>query len=540
MSELPSSWAWSTIGELTTYIQRGKSPKYTDHSTLPIINQKCIRWNQLELEHLKFIHPDQFDAWDQARFITPGDILWNSTGTGTVGRVYLVAPQDCLPPKVVDTHVTIVRSAPSIDHRYLFNWIKGPAVQDRIVEMCDGTTNQIELSRTAIAETRVPVAPALEQLRIADQLDTLLARANACNDRFDAIPALLKRFRQAVLNAAVSGELSTELAADTEQKGVDTRFGFPVAHIVDVLAEPLRNGKSVRDGDGLRVLRLTALKSRGVDLNENKRGDWTAIADTARFLVHDGDYLVSRGNGSKDLVGRGALVSGCVEPIAFPDTMIRFRPNPLRLLPQYLRHVWASEGVRLQIALAAKTTAGIWKVSQSDLESIRVPLPSLEEQAEIVRRVERLFALADRIEARCTAARTHAQRLAPQLLAKAFRGELVPQDPSDEPASVLLARIAAERAAPTTTGKTRQPRTPRAARAPKENAAMTKSRQDADVMGQPYLAAHLRRLGGQAPAEALFKAAELPVADFYKQLAWEVAHGHVRDGTTTLEAGDAP
>ena len=69
---------------------------------------------------------------------------------------------------------------------------------------------------------------------------------------------------------------------------------------------------------------------------------------------------------------------------------------------------------------------------------------------------------------------------------------------------------------------------------------MTKSRQDADVMGQPYLAAHLRRLGGQAPAEALFKATELPVADFYKQLAWEVAKGHVRDGTTTLEAGDAP
>ena len=68
---------------------------------------------------------------------------------------------------------------------------------------------------------------------------------------------------------------------------------------------------------------------------------------------------------------------------------------------------------------------------------------------------------------------------------------------------------------------------------------MTKSRQDEDVQGKPYLAQHLRLLGGSASAEALFKVSELPVADFYKQLAWEVAQGHVRDGKTVLELADA-
>jgi type I restriction enzyme S subunit len=76
-----------------------------------------------------------------------------------------------------------------------------------------------------------------------------------------------------------------------------------------------------------------------------------------------------------------------------------------------------------------------------------VPLPSCEEQHEIVRRVEALFAYADRVEARYTAARAQVERLTPALLAKAFRGELVPQDPNDEPASVLLERIHASRAA---------------------------------------------------------------------------------------------
>ena len=68
---------------------------------------------------------------------------------------------------------------------------------------------------------------------------------------------------------------------------------------------------------------------------------------------------------------------------------------------------------------------------------------------------------------------------------------------------------------------------------------MTKSRQDEDVMGKPYLAQHLRRIGTPASAETLFKASELPVADFYKQLAWEVAQGHVKDKQATLEPGHA-
>lgn len=151
MSELPASWAWSTIGDLAQYIQRGKSPKYADRSDVPVVNQKCIRWNRLDAQHLKFIHPDQIDAWDAERYIRAGDVLWNSTGTGTVGRAYLVQESDCTPAKVVDSHVSIVRPTSEIQPRYLFSWIRSPAVQNRILDMCDGTTNQIELSRAAIA-----------------------------------------------------------------------------------------------------------------------------------------------------------------------------------------------------------------------------------------------------------------------------------------------------------------------------------------------------------------------------------------------------
>jgi type I restriction enzyme S subunit len=111
----------------------------------------------------------------------------------------------------------------------------------------------------------------------------------------------------------------------------------------------------------------------------------------------------------------------------------------------YGRTDWASRLVRRQIGHAAKTTAGIWKVSQPDLEAILFRLPPTEVQQCLVVKVASLFALADAIAARRAAARARVERLTSALLAKAFRGELVAQDPNGEPAGTLLARLRAQR-----------------------------------------------------------------------------------------------
>jgi type I restriction enzyme, S subunit len=432
-----------------------------------------------------------------------------------------------------------------------------------------GTTFK-ELSGTAAATLPIKVAPSREQERIADELDTLLARVNACNDRFDAIPALLKRFRQAVLNDATSGALTDEWRESSTDK---------------VTPEIVLHARlEAASGEG----RKKALEA--FCANHPPRAADSLIPPTW-VATHVGMVgMVSNGstpsrmqpsywNGSIPWVSSGEVNNNPITTTREAITELGLANSSVRLLPQgTVLIAMIGEGkTRGQSALLElpacinQNVAGVvpvdelldskylWYWFQAQYETTRtkgngsgpkalncervreleVHLPPKSEQTEIVRRVEALFALADRIEARCNAARTHAQRLAPQLLAKAFRGELVPQDPNDEPASALLARIAAERSTVTTPLKTRTSRMPRAERAPKETAAMTKSRQDADVSGQPYLAAHLRRLGGQATAELLFKQAELPVADFYKQLAWEVAHGHVLDGDTRLAARDA-
>lgn len=465
------------------------------------------------------------DAPSRARKkVAAGDTLVSMTRPN-LNAVALVPK--ALDGQIASTGFDVLRPAPGVDPRWLAYLVRTDDFVRSMSELVQGALYPAVRSKD-VRGFVAPLAPASEQIRIADQLDTLLARVQACQNRLEAIPALLKRFRQAVLSAATSGELI--------DKGVTAP---PLVELRSALVEPLRNGKSVRDGDGLPVLRLTCLKQTGIDLTETKNGDWTGVRDTRRFLIQDDDYLVSRGNGSKELVGRGGLVAGCTRDIAFPDTMIRIRPDKKQLLPDYLKYVWGAPAVRTQIEQSAKTTAGIWKVSQPDLERVVLPLPSIEDQAEIVRVVDGLLRLANRIEARFAAAVKQTKRLEPLTLSKAFRGDLVPQDPNDEPANALLARIAAERGAPVSVSRSRLSRVGRPPRAPKEPAAMTKSRQDDDVMGHPYLAGHLRSIGTPASAEALFKVAELPVADFYKQLAWEVAQGHVKDNQTTLEPGHA-
>lgn len=413
MSDLPINWIETEIGNLCS-LKNGRAfkPSEWQSSGLPIVriqnlNNPASAYNYFQGEV------------DERNRLRGGELLFAWSGTpGTSFGAHVWCGGDA----VLNQHIFRVDFDDALLDKRFFR----SAINQKLSELIDvahGGVGLRHVTKGVFERTLVALPPRTEQTRIANQLDTLLTRIQSCNDRFDAIPALLKRFRLAVLNSALVGRMTP---------------------IIDALSEPLRNGKSVRDGNGLPVLRLTALKSQIVNLNEIKYGDWSDVADTDRFLIHNGDYLVSRGNGSKDYVGRGGLVAGCSRPIAFPDTMIRFRSDVSQMLPGYLQLVWESEGVRTQIASSAKTTAGIWKVSQTDLERIRIPLPSLSQQAEIVRRVEALFALADRLEVRATAARNQAQRLSPLVLAKAFRGELVPQDPQDESAIDLLNRITAD------------------------------------------------------------------------------------------------
>ena len=465
------------------------------------------------------------DAPSRARKkVAAGDTLVSMTRPN-LNAVALVPK--ALGGQIASTGFDVLRPATGIDPRWLAYLVRSDDFVRAMSELVQGALYPAVRSKD-VRSFVAPLAPEPEQTRIADQLDTLLARIQACQDRLDAIPALLKRFRQAVVDSAFRGDL-----VESERHG-----GARVQSTIGAIATDLRYGTSKKcnyEPSGLGVLRIPNIGLHGaIDLSDLKRAEFDAI-EVEKLSLQDGDLLVIRSNGSLDLVGKCSVVTEKEAGHLFAGYLLRLRVDRSNANPHYVRICLSATSQRQLIEQTAKSTSGVNNLNAEELRSLPLPLPRLCEQKKIVDRVQALFRLANRIEARHMAALAQARRLATLTLAKAFRGELVPQDPADVPASTLLERIAAQRSTTPASIAAPAPRRGRPTRAPKEAATMTKSRQDDDVMGQPYLAQHLRRIGTPTSADALFKAAELPVADFYKQLAWEVAQGHVRDNQTTLE-----
>ena len=173
--EVPESWEWCRVISITNYIQRGKSPKYSDIKQYPVIAQKCIQWTGISLEKSLFIEPQTITKYVPERFIQNNDILINSTGTGTLGRTGYFSDDikgqyDLI---VADSHVTVIRCNKLINSKYVYCFFRTPFVLDEIENKASGSTNQIELNTETIKSYLIPLPPFREQQRIVNKLDIL-------------------------------------------------------------------------------------------------------------------------------------------------------------------------------------------------------------------------------------------------------------------------------------------------------------------------------------------------------------------------------
>lgn len=346
------------------------------------------------------------------------------------------------------------------------------AEKESLLEFGKGTVHKT-IYFPEVKAFRVCVPPVREQRKIVAKLNALQTRSRAAREALDAVGPLLEKFRQSVLAAAFRGDLTADWRAKNpdvepasvlldrirkerrhrweedqlakmkakgkapkddrwkakyvEPKPVDTEGlpelpnGWCWASLDELLAEGLANGRSVKTRDGgFPVLRLTALRSRSIDLSERKCGAWDEEA-ARPYLVRKGDFLISRGNGSRHLVGRGSLVTDEPDPVAYPDTMIRIRPGRF-LTPHYLAVIWESPGVRAQLEGRAKTTAGIHKVSQGDLEKTWLPLPTLDEQQQVARQVRRVLHSVEALVGIAGRVSCDVGTLERAVLSSAFRG----------------------------------------------------------------------------------------------------------------------
>lgn len=174
---IPDSWTWVRLDDICVYIQRGKSPKYSLIKRIPVVAQKCNQWTGFQIEKAQFIEPSSLPSYGEERLLQNGDLMWNSTGLGTLGRMAIYL--DELNPygiAVADSHVTVIRPyAKKIVSKYLFAYFTSNTVQSVIEDKSDGSTKQKELSTTTVKNYIVPLPPYHEQQRIVSKIDEALA-----------------------------------------------------------------------------------------------------------------------------------------------------------------------------------------------------------------------------------------------------------------------------------------------------------------------------------------------------------------------------
>ncbi|WP_146096200.1 restriction endonuclease subunit S, partial [Xanthomonas arboricola] len=211
---IPAHWKWVRLEQLVLYIQRGKGPRYATSGKVSVVSQKCIQWSGFDMAPARCLDDDSVGAYGKERFLCNGDLLWNSTGTGTAGRVAIVQGV-ALNQAVADSHVTVVRLGSSLP-RYVWCVIASPWVQARIHpahadSLVSGTTQQVELATSTARALAVPCPPVEEQLRIVARVDELMALCDQLDRQQKDRRKLQNALRQSTLQALVSAQSPHEL-----------------------------------------------------------------------------------------------------------------------------------------------------------------------------------------------------------------------------------------------------------------------------------------------------------------------------------------
>lgn len=375
-------------------------------------------------------------------------------------------------------------------------FINTPSFREDIHSLQSGSTRK-RISRGNLSTLQLPIPPRKEQTRIVEKLEELLSDLDAGVAELKAAQRKLGQYRQSLLKAAVEGALTaswraqhtpTETGAQLlerilterrarwearqlakfEEQGKappkDWRKKYPepvrpdisglpnlpngwVWASIDQLSHFVRNGISKTPNTnkiGFPILRINAVRPMLVRASEVKHIELSE-SEAQDYFIDSGDLLATRYNGSVDLLGVFGLVRNTNEKILHPDKLIRIKPVIDGTLGQWME-LAANTGVsRAYIVSRVKTTAGQTGISGEDLKKIPVPLPTIKEQELAAAHVHNaLIALLGQTEAvEFSLKQSAAQRK--NILKAAFSGQLVPQDPGDEPAAVLLERIRAER-----------------------------------------------------------------------------------------------
>ena len=429
MNELPTGWVWTELSQVCTSITDGdhQAPPQVRHG-IPFLVIGNIRNRMLDFTGCRHVPPEYYESLNSIRHPQRGDVLYS-----LVGSYGISVPVKDDTPFCVQRHIGIIRPSSEISSPFLALLLSSREVFNQATEYATGTA-QMTVPLSGLRRIRIRLPPRLEQIRIVAAIEEQFSR-------LEAGVAALQRARQNLLRAR---------AAVLEQLTWADMDGSRQALALGSLIENARTGldrgrvRQRTQPPGYGYVKMADVRDGMVDLSAISYVD-ASPDEVAVGELRDGDILFNNRN-SRELVGKSGLVVSPPTGTLYNNNLVRLRTRKA-IVPKFMALQLCSPTVLRQLDRMKSATTNVAAIYTRDLLTLRVNTPSLATQRSALEAAENQLAAISHVGSALAISEQRAVRLRSSLLAAAFSGQLVTQNPTNEPASVLLERIAAERAA---------------------------------------------------------------------------------------------
>ena len=420
--EVPEGWVWATLEEICLFLSRGKSPKYSDtDKTYPVFAQKCnLKEGGISLEQARFLEPSTICKWSEEYRLKTGDVLVNSTGTGTVGRTRLFHEGYLknYPFVVPDSHVSVIRTTNEVKSEFVFAYISSQLIQQYLEDNLAGSTNQKELYIGVLSDLSFPLPPLAEQHRIVAEIERWFSLIDQIEQCKTDLHTAIKQTKSKILDLAIHGKLVPQDPNDEPASELLKRInpkveitcdnghyenlpsGWTSITIKDVCEninglwkgkkEPFVNVGVIRNANFTKDFKLDYSNIEYINVEER--------AFSQRHLLK-GDLIVEKSGGSdNNPVGRAILYEGENRFFSFSNFTMVLRVKDKNVVSSKFLYYYILSKYQKGVMRSMQTqTTGLHNLILDKYLAMPLYLPPYSEQKRIINRIEGIFNTLDTI-----------------------------------------------------------------------------------------------------------------------------------------------